>query len=61
MFSVPTGVHAKYQLYNIKWHAKHYLFRSKEPHEPLYVFDESEMSEEEREMEKMARAGGGGH
>jgi hypothetical protein len=22
VFSVPTGVHAKYQLYNIKWHFK---------------------------------------
>ncbi|OCF36436.1 D-xylose-proton symporter [Kwoniella heveanensis BCC8398] len=42
VFSVPTGVHAKYQLYNLKWHFNHYVLRSKEPHRPLYRFDEDE-------------------
>ncbi|GFZ45708.1 hypothetical protein JCM24511_03437 [Saitozyma sp. JCM 24511] len=62
VFSVPTGVHAKYQLYNIKWHFKHYILRSKEPHRELYQFDENDMTEEEKEAQEMARGmGGGGH
>ncbi|WWD16093.1 hypothetical protein CI109_100518 [Kwoniella shandongensis] len=44
VFSVPTGVHAKYQLYNIKWHFKHYILRSKEPLKPLYNFDDDEFT-----------------
>ncbi|KAE8541049.1 hypothetical protein D1P53_002403 [Cryptococcus gattii VGV] len=42
VFSVPTGVHAKYQLWNIKWHFNHYLLRSKEPFKPLYQFDDDD-------------------
>ena len=60
VFSVPTDVHASYQLYNFKWHFNKYILRKQEPHRELYQFDESGMSEEEKEMEKMARAGGGG-
>ncbi|TYJ56663.1 hypothetical protein B9479_002593 [Cryptococcus floricola] len=47
VFSVPTGVHAKYQLYNLKWHFKHYILRSKEPHEALYKFDDDSADDKE--------------
>nr|ODN95042.1 D-xylose-proton symporter [Cryptococcus depauperatus CBS 7855] len=40
VFSVPTGVHAKYQLWNLKWHFNHYILNSKEPWRPLYKFDD---------------------
>ncbi|WVQ78587.1 hypothetical protein IAT38_000673 [Cryptococcus sp. DSM 104549] len=42
VFSVPTGVHAKYQIWNLKWHFNHYILRSKAPWKPLYQFDEEE-------------------
>ncbi|OXB38861.1 hypothetical protein LQV05_004016 [Cryptococcus neoformans] len=42
VFSVPTGVHAKYQLWNIKWHFNHYILRSRAPFKPLYHFDDDE-------------------
>jgi len=59
VFSVPTAVHAKYQAYNFVWTFKHYVLRSKEPKRELYHFDESDMSEDQREAEKLARGMGG--
>ncbi|WOO84256.1 Putative metabolite transport protein YwtG [Vanrija pseudolonga] len=38
VFSVPTGVHAKYQLWNLGWHFRHYILRRKEPHQSLWEY-----------------------
>ncbi|KAK4686393.1 hypothetical protein P7C73_g3738, partial [Tremellales sp. Uapishka_1] len=48
VFSVPTGVHAKYQLWNLKWHFNHYVLRSRAPYRELYQFDEDDDSTVEK-------------
>ena len=58
VFSVPTGTHAKYQVYNLGWHFRKYVLRKDEPQRQLYTFDEdSTPSEEERQRDKELRTG----
>lgn len=56
VFSVPTGVHAKYQIYNASWYFRHYVLGHKDPHRELYKFDQMELTEDELEAQKMARS-----
>lgn len=48
VFSVPTKVHAKYQVYNLGYTLRKYLLRSKAPHRKLYHFDDDSSEDVEK-------------
>lgn len=49
---MPTAVHAKYQIYNLGYQIRKYLFGSKAPQRKLYNFDDDSSSEVDREKPK---------
>lgn len=52
VFSVPTRVHAKYQVYNLGYQIRKYLFRSKAPQRKLYHFDDDDTPQDTTPPEK---------
>jgi len=60
VFSVPTAVHASHQFKLSGWWVKKYLLRKQTTKPQLYHLDDLDISDEKREADRLARAGGGG-